>query len=96
MSLRHVEDSIKIILVLAKSYEDFKRHIKQMGLSGERLRHSPSSVTVGDVKYSYIASPDHIRGYRGVTVEFWDGWETNRTVEEILEIKDRARLAELK
>lgn len=65
---------MKIVLVVAH-YSIFDETINQLvekhpGMPWHRKR-GQNWAKIGDTKYQLVSSPDHMRGYHGVEVDFW-------------------------
>ena len=84
---------MRTVLVLAKNYKEFKHGVQEV----IRRNGSPyvdvvfelsnSKAKIEHSTYFFISSPERMRGFHGVDVEFWGDWMANRTFEEIDEIK---------
>lgn len=66
--------SASVTFVICPSYRWFMNEatarFSAPGIS-MAIRYGAAEVTVNGHKYKYISSPDRMRGYRGVQVEWW-------------------------
>jgi len=83
-----IGDEMHTVLVFAKNHREFKNGVQEV------IRRN-SKAKIEHSIYIFISSPDRMRGFHGVDVEFWGDWMANRTFEEIDEIKIQTSIARM-
>ena len=80
---------MKKILVIAGNYKQFLDHAK--GLNPEAISLSRLRALVSDKEYIFIDNPMHMKGFRGVEVEFWGTYWERKDILELTKEADHAK-----